>query len=758
MITLSKSGSTVTFTFDENSGYLQNGTIDVPINSLALITDESDMATFRKAASNDIFISARYEEFGMSKAELEAWYKANMVSSGGGGGGGVTPEEVQTMIDESISGKADSISAVSSAEYVSSSTTINFKNIDGTVISSIDASDFVIDGMIDNVSIETISGASYLVIDFNTASGKEDIQIPLTDIFDPSNYYTKTEVDGALSGKVDTTVYTAYTAATDSVLSGKQKTIEAGRGISLTTGATADTVSLGFPISASTGVDSLLMSGSGNTASGDFSVAYGKLNTVSGECGVVMGNRNTSNNFAEFAIGQKNVSRTEDASAFGHSGNTLFSVGNGIINEEQGIDANHNAFEIRGNGDIYIADTNSSGGYYQKPMIKLQDAIGGGESCTVDTSVIFDSYEGTYNNDVLDIRVSYVILNYIGDKTQASNIPVEVNFRDENYNSYVNQYVYFDYTTSSYTLGDQSQAEYIDINYDPTIEDFIIAVASAYTATIFVGRISNFWGNYIKVPFYTISSGSPCTVIENDITSAMSRDRANMLKALRFSNLGIEKDKLLFYSETLGGNANQFNIKLDEIDGSGNTLKPDIYVGLGTSGWTEINVTEQCGARNLNGIKFRVTYDYSEFDPYYLNLTLNVTYGGNQNFNYVTFDIQTQEPSLQTDSIFSAATVEWSAATKELVITYPLTVDLYDNEVLVNIAEINSNGCQFGQTITKLEVYGEDKQALKPYVQQNRAALGGLKLQQVTQAEYDALVSGGTVDSSTLYIITDNVN
>ena len=58
MITLSKSGSTVTFTFDENSGYLQNGTIDVPINSLALITDESDMAIFRKAASNDIFISA----------------------------------------------------------------------------------------------------------------------------------------------------------------------------------------------------------------------------------------------------------------------------------------------------------------------------------------------------------------------------------------------------------------------------------------------------------------------------------------------------------------------------------------------------------------------------------------------------------------------------------------------------------------------------------------------------------------------------
>lgn len=241
MITLSKSGNSVTFTFDENSGYLQNGTIDVPINSLALIIDESDMATFRKSASNDIFISARYEEFGMSKAELEAWYKANMVGSSGGGGG-VTPQEVEEMIDEAVSGKAESVSAVSSAEYVSSSTTINFKNVDGDVISSIDASDFVVDGMIDDVRIETISGVSYLVIDFNTASGKEDIQIPLTDIFDPSNYYNKTEIDNIVSGlnesidtKLDASAYTPTdlseywtsaqtTSAIDAATSGKADT------------------------------------------------------------------------------------------------------------------------------------------------------------------------------------------------------------------------------------------------------------------------------------------------------------------------------------------------------------------------------------------------------------------------------------------------------------------------------------------------------------------------------------------------------
>ena len=40
----------------------------------------------------------------------------------------------------------------------------------------------------------------------------------------------------------------------------------------------------------------------------------------------------------------------------------------------------------------------------------------------------------------------------------------------------------------------------------------------------------------------------------------------------------------------------------------------------------------------------------------------------------------------------------------------------------------------------------------------NTTALGGLSLVKLTQAEYDALVSGGTVDASTLYIITNVVN
>lgn len=303
MITLSKVDNAIKFTFVDNGHYLFNGTIEVPVNSLSLVTDESNMATFKKSATNDIFISATYDELGMAKSELETWYKDNMVGETGGGSSGVTPSEVQSMIDSSISGKADtsavteSISAATDdmatqtwvgeqgyitgvdlsnyatldnvaeavsgkadigdipdvsnyfdgAEYDSGTTRINFYH-GNTVKAYIDASAFVIDGMIDDVRIETISGVTYLVIDFNTASGKEDIQIPLTDIFDPSNYYNKTEIDNIVSGlnesidtKFDASAITAYST-----------TVEVGNAIDAATSGKADTTAVTEAISAAT--------------------------------------------------------------------------------------------------------------------------------------------------------------------------------------------------------------------------------------------------------------------------------------------------------------------------------------------------------------------------------------------------------------------------------------------------------------------------------------------------------------------------
>ncbi len=201
-IQLTKNDESVLFTFTDSKHYLTgNGRIEVPLNSLSLVIDSSDMVTFRKAASNDIFVSAPISDFGMSKAEIEEWYAENMV--GASGGGGIDPETLAEL--------------VSSAEYVSSSSTIDFKNVDGEVISTINAEPFITDGMVDNVQIS----GNNLVITFNVDAGKQPISIPLSSIFDPSNYYDKSATDTLLSGKVAVTDYNTYTAATNTALSGK---------------------------------------------------------------------------------------------------------------------------------------------------------------------------------------------------------------------------------------------------------------------------------------------------------------------------------------------------------------------------------------------------------------------------------------------------------------------------------------------------------------------------------------------------------
>lgn len=88
---------------------------------------------------------------------------------------------------------ADLLTLGASVAYDSETHYIQLKNSEGDVLSYFDASAFIVDGMVENVEIDSSTNA--LVISFNTDAGKQDISIPLTDIFDPSNYYTKTEID-----------------------------------------------------------------------------------------------------------------------------------------------------------------------------------------------------------------------------------------------------------------------------------------------------------------------------------------------------------------------------------------------------------------------------------------------------------------------------------------------------------------------------------------------------------------------------------
>lgn len=59
------------------------------------------------------------------------------------------------------------------------------------LLATVDGSTWVKDGMVESVAVVE----NNLEITFNTDSGKEKISVPLTDVFNPDNYYNKTEID-----------------------------------------------------------------------------------------------------------------------------------------------------------------------------------------------------------------------------------------------------------------------------------------------------------------------------------------------------------------------------------------------------------------------------------------------------------------------------------------------------------------------------------------------------------------------------------
>ena len=142
------------------------------------------------------------------------------------------------------------------AAYDSTTQHINFyhESTTGAVLTYIDATPFVKDGFLESVDIEDVllSGETVtcLVFKWNTDAGITETDIPLTDVFDPSNYMTSAEtvsaITAAVSGKADTSAVTAindtltaHTANTDihvtttdkSTWSGKQDALVSGTNI-----------------------------------------------------------------------------------------------------------------------------------------------------------------------------------------------------------------------------------------------------------------------------------------------------------------------------------------------------------------------------------------------------------------------------------------------------------------------------------------------------------------------------------------------
>lgn len=101
MIKISKSGNSILVEGLDNVFYPDNGKLTFPSNSLILTIDESEMATFKSAANNDVMFSGLIENItingeAVTKDDIISKFEIIAYSSGGGGETGVTSVNGQT--------------------------------------------------------------------------------------------------------------------------------------------------------------------------------------------------------------------------------------------------------------------------------------------------------------------------------------------------------------------------------------------------------------------------------------------------------------------------------------------------------------------------------------------------------------------------------------------------------------------------------------------------------------------------------------
>ena len=163
-----------------NNFFPDNATLAYPANSVILITDESDMATFRSASNYDVLFSALIKDININGEQ-------------------VTKDNIIETFNEAANKPMSNPDAFTSVEYDGTKSLI-FYNDKGDEVANVDVTPFIKDGMIEDVEISD----GNLVIHFNTDSDIKDIYIPLTEIFDPEAYYTKQEIDNQVNDIWDT--------------------------------------------------------------------------------------------------------------------------------------------------------------------------------------------------------------------------------------------------------------------------------------------------------------------------------------------------------------------------------------------------------------------------------------------------------------------------------------------------------------------------------------------------------------------------
>lgn len=149
--------------FDGAQHYLQDGVYSFPVNSLTMVVDESNMATFRKASNNDVVFSQlidviQFEGESVTKSNIYDKFAETCTAPTGGGGG--DPET--TVVDVELS---------------QDGTEMDFVNESGDTVYSVDMTQYLVDL---HVTGATLSGETLILY----IAGSEPVAVDLEHMLD----------------------------------------------------------------------------------------------------------------------------------------------------------------------------------------------------------------------------------------------------------------------------------------------------------------------------------------------------------------------------------------------------------------------------------------------------------------------------------------------------------------------------------------------------------------------------------------------
>lgn len=217
MIKISKQNNSLIVEGIDNVFYPNNGDNSYPLNSLIVVTDNSDMATFRSVATNDVLFSGLIQNITING---EAVTKDNIIqkfdavsnsSTGGGGGGGTVDAYTKEESDNKFATKTELTNVQTVANNADAKADAATSRVEGVETEMNGKQDLLVSG----TNIKTINNQSIL--------GEGNIEI--------SDYYTKTEADGKFATITEVHHQAADIAALQTDMRGKQATLVSGENI-----------------------------------------------------------------------------------------------------------------------------------------------------------------------------------------------------------------------------------------------------------------------------------------------------------------------------------------------------------------------------------------------------------------------------------------------------------------------------------------------------------------------------------------------